>query len=266
MSPVMASSLTTSAPSHARICVADGPLWTWVMSRTRTPSKALRMRQAPLLVHGLVHRPRRVDLGVDPDVDQRRQAALAGPLECRADVGGVTDLLAVTTQHLRELAVPDVAERVADPAAVRAVLLDLAVPDLVHRRVVADDADERQVEAHQRLEVETGQREGAVTEERDDLLVRAGVLGGHHERHADAECPEWTRVHPVPRRLRLHDLAGERDDVAAVADVDRVLGEELVDLVDQAVRVDRRGVGVLTRQALLVGLRLDRAQFLQPRL
>ena len=43
MSPVGASSLITSAPSQARIWVQDGPDCTWVMSRTRTPSRALVM-------------------------------------------------------------------------------------------------------------------------------------------------------------------------------------------------------------------------------
>src|SRR3712207_8723560 len=41
------------------------------------------------------------------------------------------------------------------------------------------------------------------------------------------------------------DLAGEGDDVAAVADEDRVLRQELVDLVHQAERVDRRRGGAL---------------------
>src|SRR5262245_24223522 len=109
MSPVGSSSFTTSAPSQARICVQDAPLWTWVMSRTRTPSSALPMT-APLLVHGLVHRPGGVDLRVDPDVDQRRQPALPRPLERRTDVLGVADLLAVAAEQPGELVVAHVAE------------------------------------------------------------------------------------------------------------------------------------------------------------
>src|SRR3954447_12096924 len=118
MSPVGASSFTTSAPSQARIWVHDGPLWTWVMSRTRTPSSALPITWPPLFVHGLVHGPGRVDLGIDPDVDQRRQPALPRALERGPDVLRIADLFAVTAEHLRELVVADVAERVADPAAV----------------------------------------------------------------------------------------------------------------------------------------------------
>src|SRR5262245_22674500 len=34
------STLMTSAPNHARICVHVGPDCTWVISRTRTPSRA----------------------------------------------------------------------------------------------------------------------------------------------------------------------------------------------------------------------------------
>src|SRR3954447_1542008 len=48
-SPEGASSFTTSAPSQARICVQEGPDWTCVMSRTRTPSSALP-KTVPLLV------------------------------------------------------------------------------------------------------------------------------------------------------------------------------------------------------------------------
>src|SRR6185295_12910679 len=42
--------------------------------------------------------------------------------------------------------------------------------------------------------------------------------------------------------LGLHDAAGERDDVAAVADEHGVLGEELVDLLGEPQRMDRRRV------------------------
>src|SRR5262245_5173898 len=48
-SPAGDSSFTTSAPIQARICVHDGPDWTCVMSRTRTPSSAFP-KTVPLLV------------------------------------------------------------------------------------------------------------------------------------------------------------------------------------------------------------------------
>src|SRR6185503_6372392 len=140
MSPVGASSLITSAPSQARSWVQDGPDCTCVMSSTRTPSRALVIRSPPLLVRSLVHRlvhgSGRIRVRVDPHVDERGQPRLAGPLHGRPDLLGVPDLLAVPAEHLGELVVLHVAERVPDPAAVVAVLGLLAVADLVHRRVV----------------------------------------------------------------------------------------------------------------------------------
>src|SRR4051794_36803379 len=97
MSPVGASSFTTSAPSQARIWVADGPDWTCVMSRTRMPSSALIYRPRSL-VHRLVHGSRRVDVGIDPHIDERRQARFPGALQCRRDVGRVTHFLAVSAE------------------------------------------------------------------------------------------------------------------------------------------------------------------------
>src|SRR4051794_38838847 len=109
MSPAGASSLTTSAPSQASNCVAEGPDCTCVMSRTRMPSRALVVTWVTSLVHGLVHGSGGVRVRVDPDVDQRGLPGLAGASQRGADVGGIADLLAVTAQHLRELVVVDVA-------------------------------------------------------------------------------------------------------------------------------------------------------------
>src|SRR3954465_371116 len=124
------STLMTSAPIHASSCVHAGPAWTWVMSTTRMPSRALLMTPG-LLVHRLVHGPGREGVGIDPDVDQRRLARLAGPLERRPELPGRGPLFAVAAEHLRELVVGDVAELVADVPPLGAVLLDLAVADLV---------------------------------------------------------------------------------------------------------------------------------------
>jgi hypothetical protein len=103
------------------------------------------------------------------------------------------------------------------------------------------------VVAHQRLEVPARQAEGAVAEQRDDLLVRgARCLAPSTNGTPTPSVPSGPGSHPVARRLRLHDLAGEGDDVAAVADVDRVLGEELVDLVSRSrygSMVTRRSAG-----------------------
>src|SRR4051812_34624977 len=262
------SILMTSAPIHARSCVQTGPACTCVMSTTRTPSRAFAtVIEAPsLLVHRLVHGARRERVRVHPHVDQRRLAALAGALDRRADLARLGDLLAVAAEHLGELAVADVRQLVADVAAALAVLLDLAVADLVHVRVVADDADERQVEADRRVEVEAREAERAVTEQREDLAVGVGLLGADAERDADADGPERARVHPQAGALRLDDAARERDDVAAVADEPRVVGQRLVELVREAQRVDRRRVLHEARQALLLQALLLGAERLEPAL
>src|SRR3954454_3250869 len=223
-------------------------------------------RGALLLVHRLVHGSRRERVRVHPHVDQRRLAALAGALDRRADLARLGDLLAVAAEHLGELAVAGVRQLVADVAAALAVLLDLAVADLVHVRVVADDADERQVEAHGGVEVEAGEAERAVAEQAHDLTVGVGLLGADAERHADADRSERARIHPQAGALRLHDAAGERDDVAAVADAPRVLGEGLVDLVREAQRVDRGRVLHEARQPLLLEALLLGAQLVEPAL
>src|SRR4051794_32650411 len=262
------SILMTSAPIQASSCVQTGPACTCVMSTTRTPSRAFAtvIERPPLLVHRLVHGARRERVRVHPHVDQRRLAALAGALDRRPDLARLGDLLAVAAEHLGELAVADVGELVADVAAVLAVLLDLAVADLVHVRVVADDADERQVEPHRGVEVEPREAERAVAEQAHDLAVGVGLLGAEAERHADADRPERARVHPQTGALGLHDPAGERDDVAAVADEPRVLGQGLVDLVRQAQRVDRRRVLHEAGQALLLEALLLSAQRVEPAL
>src|SRR4051812_48803573 len=244
----------TSAPIQASSCVQTGPACTCVMSTTRTPSRAFAtvIERPPLLVHRLVHGPRREGVRVHPHVDQRRLAALAGALDRRPDLARLGDLLAVAAEHLGELAVADVRQLVADVAAALAVLLDLAVADLVHVRVVADDADERQVEADRRVEVEAREAERAVTEEGEHLAVGIGLLGADAERDADADGPERARVHPQAGTLGLDDAAGERDDVAAVADEARVLRQRLVELVREAQRVDRRRVLHEAREPLLL--------------
>src|SRR3954453_7659136 len=262
------SILMTSAPIQARSCVQTGPACTCVMSRTRTPSRAFAtvIERPPLLVHRLVHGPRRERVRVHPHVDQRRLAALAGALDRRPDLARLGGLLSVAAEHLGELAVADVRQLVADVAPRLAVLLDLAVADLVHVRVVADDADERQVEADRRVEVEAGEAERTVTEEGEDLAVGGGLLGPDAKRDADAEGPDRARVHPQAGALRLHDPAGERDDVAAAADEARVLGQRLVELVREAQRVDRRRVLHESRQALLLQALLLGAERLEPAL
>src|SRR3546814_8257645 len=104
-----------------------------------------------LLVHRLVIGARLVLGRVDPDSDDRRPAGLLDRLarapQRRGDLAGIAHGLAVVAQHVPEYLEVDVAELVADVAALLAVLDDLAAADLVHRRVVADHRYEGRVEA-----------------------------------------------------------------------------------------------------------------------
>src|SRR5689334_20014031 len=84
-SPAGDSNLITSAPNHASSCEQVGPACTCVMSRMRTPLSASifcvrspsltqPIRARDLLIHGLIRCARRIDIAVDYDVHQRRQA------------------------------------------------------------------------------------------------------------------------------------------------------------------------------------------------
>src|SRR5690349_14051112 len=55
MSPPGASTFTTSAPSHASNCVAEGPDCTCVMSSTRTPSSANVVTDHLTAMFGTLH-------------------------------------------------------------------------------------------------------------------------------------------------------------------------------------------------------------------
>src|SRR5471032_2796405 len=153
------STLMTSAPSQPKICVHDGPAWTCVMSRILMPSSAFAtgfpftFAIRGLLVHRLVHRARRELVGIDPHVDQRALARSACTLQRRLNFLGIAHGLTVSAEHLRELLEINVAQIVADVALFLTVLHDLSGTNLVHVRVVADDADERQVEAHGGLHI-----------------------------------------------------------------------------------------------------------------
>src|SRR5665213_1118206 len=102
------STLMTSAPNQARSWVQVGPDCTCVKSRMRTPSSALLMVVfllffLALLVHRLGFRARCVFARVDPDVDDRRLAALGDRLAAasqrRRDLGGIAHLFAIAAQH-----------------------------------------------------------------------------------------------------------------------------------------------------------------------
>src|SRR5260370_4628199 len=97
-----------------------------------------------------------------------------------------------------------------DLAAILAVFGGLAVTNLVHMRIVTDDAYERQVIAYAGFEVPSGEAKRAVAEEADDFLLGAGHLRRHGKRLSDAEGAQRARIHPMARSLRLNDAARER--------------------------------------------------------
>src|SRR5580765_7648994 len=177
MSPAPArSTLITSAPSHASSCVQVGPDCTWVKSRIRMPSNALPTGAlSGSLVNRLILGPRCVLARIDPDVDHGRAARplyrFARTLQRRRDPCRIAHLFAIAAEHLGEFTERHVAEEIADVAALLAVLGELPVADLVHRRVVADDRDVGHAEAVRGLHVESGHAEGAIAVVAEDLLV-----------------------------------------------------------------------------------------------
>ena len=174
------------------------------------------------------------------------------------------DLLAVSAEHLREFGERHVAQQVADVAAFVTVLGELAVADLVHGGVVADDGDVGRAEPVGGLHVEGGHAEGAVTVVAQDFLLRVHQLGGEREARTHAQCPEGAGVHPIAGSPGLHRLGADGHHVAAVADVDGVLGEELVELPRHPVGMDGAGVGKEKRHELGRPLALQPAKMREP--
>ena len=110
--------------------------------------------------------------------------------------------------------------------------------------VVAHHADDRQAVAGHRVELHAGEAEGAVAEQQADLALGMGELGADRLAGAGAEAAEGARVHPAARLVGLDEAAGVGDEVAAVADHDRVAVEDLAQLPVDAHRVQRRAVVV----------------------
>ena len=86
-----------------------------------------------------------------------------------------------------------------------AVHANLRDADLAPRTVVAHDEHRRDREAHERVEVQPVEAEGAVAHHAHDLLAEAGRTDADRVAGADAEAPEGAGVQPVPRPVDAED-------------------------------------------------------------
>src|SRR5215468_1862493 len=150
-------------------------------------------------------------------VHERGLAALGRALERGAELLRPLDELAVAAERLDDLIVARVAQQ-RRARAVPAVHAALRPHHLAPGGVVADDADDREAEAHGRVVLEAVQAEGAVAVDDHDAAPGVGELRGEREGHADAERAQRARVHPRALAAHRQDLRRGRDDVAAVAD------------------------------------------------
>ena len=132
--------------------------------------------------------------------------------------------------------------------------------------VVANDTDDRKVEANSRVELETIEAERTVAVHDDDALVRVGELCRQRERHADAQRAERTRVHPCAATLHGDDLCRRCNNVAAIPDHDRLTegAEPVAHFLAHALGIDRRFVAVKCRLNLRFGGRLKFSQLREP--
>src|SRR5882757_1389483 len=222
------------------------------------------------LVHRLILGARCIFARIDPDVDDRRTAQLAHrfarPLQGRRNLRRIPHLFPVSAQHFGELAEGNIAKQVADAAALLAVLCELAIANLIHRRVVADDREIRDAETIGGLHIESCHAERSVAVVAQNFLGGVREARGNGEARADAQRTQRTRIHPLAGAARADRLCGNRDDVAAISDINRVLGQKLVELPSDAVRMNRHAVRFEQRHQLFGGGALRAAQLLEPRL
>ena len=82
--------------------------------------------------------------------------------------------------------------------------------------------------AGERVELHSAKAKGAVANDQHYLTVREGELRGQRVAGPRAEAAKRARVEPAARLIGVDHLSGEGDEVAAVADHDRVTVKELV--------------------------------------
>src|SRR5580765_374705 len=178
----------------------------------------------------------------DADVHQRGLAGAERALEGGTDLLGPLDPLAVAAERLDHAVVPTRGE-LAGGRPVRTVHLHLAAQDLRPGGVVPDHADDVDLLADTGLELHHVQAERAVAVHDDDVGLRRRELRRHRVAGTGPERAERSRVEPVTEAARAEHVRSGADEIAAVADDDRVGREELVDLGAEPERVHRYVVG-----------------------
>src|SRR5450631_1116920 len=220
------------------------------------------------LVHRLIFSTRGILAWIDPDIDDRAPAKLlhrfATPLQRRRDLHRISHFFPVTTEHLCELTEGHITEQIADTAALFAVFRELAVSDLIHRGVIADDREVGDAETIGRLHVESGHAERTVAVVAQNFLGWVHEYRSNGETRADAQRAQRTGIHPLAGVARPNRLRGNRDDVAAISDVNRVLPQKLVQFPCHPIRMNGHAVGFEQRHQLFRGDGLGVAQRLQP--
>ena len=116
---------------------------------------------------------------LDGDVQQRRASGGECSIQCRREILGAFDKLAVTTQALHDLLVTSLQQVSGHRSAVEAQL-DLPVD--TPGRIVTEYADDIELVAHRRVEFHRVKSERAVAGEHDHPSVRIGEFGGERLR------------------------------------------------------------------------------------
>ena len=131
--------------------------------------------------------------------------------------------------------------------------------------VVAHHAHDVDAVPRERVVLHAAEAEGTVADEQHDLLAGPRELRGQRVPRPGPQAPERPRIEPAAGLIGVHDTPREGDEVAAVADHDRVAVEDLAELLVEPHGM-QRGAAVLELgplgRALLV---LDGADLREPR-
>ena len=167
-----------------------------------------------------------------PDANARSSA---GPI-----VGRSRDQLAVAAEGAHHLVVAGLRREVGD---------DVVAVEEAHRvllqsppAVVAHHHDHRQAVPHEGVDVHQREAGRAVAEQQHHLAAGRASRAADRVAEPGAQAAVRAGVEPAAGCLRLDVLPGERHEVAAVADHDRVVGQPAGELAVDPRGVDRVGV------------------------